>query len=51
MIWNFCLAHYALQKLHILPETLATMPIREKAIVLASIELRIEAEKRAANKH
>lgn len=43
-------AHYALQKLHILPSALAEMPQRERAVLYASIDLRIEAEKREAEK-
>ena len=39
-------AHYALQKLHILPSQLLNMDIQEKAFVFASIKLRIEAEKK-----
>jgi hypothetical protein len=44
------LAHFALQKLHILPSTLAEMSDREKAFIYASIQLRIEDEKKEANK-
>jgi len=40
--------HYALQKLHILPSTLAAMSQREKALVYASIDLRIKQEKKEA---
>jgi len=40
------LAHFALQKLHILPGTLQAMNDREKAFVYASIKIRIEDEKR-----
>jgi len=40
------LAHYALQKLHILPSLLAEMDVREKAFIYASIQARIESEKR-----
>ena len=39
------MAHFALQKLHILPSTLAEMSDREKAFVYASILLRIEEER------
>jgi hypothetical protein len=42
------LAHFALQKLHILPDQLAGMTVREKAFIAASCEMRVEAEKRAA---
>ena len=44
------LAHFALQKLHILPSVLAAMEDREKAFIYASIQLRAEEEKRSANK-
>lgn len=40
--------HYALQKLKILPRQFAEMPMREKAIVIASIDLKVESEKKAA---
>ncbi|ADL04004.1 hypothetical protein [Lacrimispora saccharolytica] len=40
------LAHFALQKLHILPGALQAMSNREKAFVYASIQLRVEEEKR-----
>lgn len=38
--------HYALQKLHILPSQYAAMSKAEKALVMASIELRVKAEKK-----
>lgn len=41
-------AHFALQKLHILPSALLAMNQRERAFVYASIDLRIAEEKRAA---
>lgn len=41
--------HYALQKLHILPATYAAMDRAEKALVIASIKLRINAESKALN--
>ena len=44
------LAHYALQKLHILPSTLSKMSDREKAFIYASIRCRVEDEKREAAK-
>jgi hypothetical protein len=44
------LAHFALQKLNILPSTLADMDEKEKAFVYASIQLRIEDEKKEAAK-
>ncbi len=40
------MAHYALQKLHILPSVFCEMEQEEKAFVIASIEKRIEAEKK-----
>lgn len=40
------LAHFALQKLHIMPGALQAMSNREKAFVYASIQLRVEEEKR-----
>lgn len=43
-------AHYALQKLHILPSQLLNMDEQEKAFVFASIKLRIEAEKEEQRK-
>lgn len=42
--------HFALQKLHILPSVLEGMSQREKALVYASIDLRIEQEKKEAAK-
>jgi len=44
------LAHFALQKLHILPSVLNEMPQREKAFIYASIQIRTEAEKKEAGK-
>lgn len=43
-------AHLALQKLNILPSELASMHQRERAFVYASIDLRVEEEKREATK-
>lgn len=40
------LAHFALQKLHILPSVLANMDDKEKAFIYASVQLRIEEEKK-----
>ncbi len=42
------LAHYALQKLHILPSTLLSMSSRERGFVYASILLRVDEEKKLA---
>lgn len=41
-------AHLALQKLNILPSQLEAMNQRERAFVYASIDLRVEEEKREA---
>ncbi len=41
--------HYALEKLHILPSTFANMGRAERALVIASIKLRINAEAKALN--
>lgn len=41
-------AHYALQKLHILPSQFINLDSYEKAFVIASINLRIENEKKQA---
>lgn len=38
-------AHFALQKLHILPGQFLELPLREQMFIIASIDLRIEAEK------
>lgn len=47
---EFNLAHYALQKLHILPSVLDAMDQKEKAFVFASISVRVEKEKQEASK-
>lgn len=44
------LAHFALQKLHILPSVLEELPERERAFIFASIMQRVEDEKKEANK-
>ncbi len=44
------LAHFALQKLHIRPSVLNEMSQKEKAVIYASIQVRIEAEKKEASK-
>ena len=41
----FIIAHYALQKLHILPSTFANMSMEEQAFIIASIQVRIDNEK------
>ena len=43
-------AHYALQKLHILPSIFAAMDIDEKAFVIASCDIRVQAEKEEQKK-
>ncbi len=47
---EFNLAHFALQKLHILPSVLNEMGQKEKAFTYASIQVRAEAEKKEASK-
>ena len=44
------LAHFALQKLHILPSALCNMSDREKAFIYASIQVRVEEEKKETSK-
>jgi hypothetical protein len=44
------LAHFALQKLHILPSALDALDDKEKAFIYASIQVRIEEEKKQASK-
>lgn len=41
-------AYYALHKLHMRPREFMEMDMREKAFVIAAIDERIDAEKRAA---
>nr|DAL80850.1 MAG TPA: hypothetical protein [Caudoviricetes sp.] len=43
-------AHFALQRLRILPSDLNNMSQRERAFIYASIDLRVEEEKREAAK-
>lgn len=38
--------HYLLQKLHITPSQYVAMTRAEKALVIASIQLRVQAEKK-----
>lgn len=40
-------AHYALQKLHILPSVFAEMDMEERAFIIGSIQKRIKDEKEA----
>lgn len=44
------MAHYALQKLHIRPSVFVEMEQKEKALVIASIEKRVEDEKKEQDK-
>ena len=44
------MAHYALQKLHILPGIFMSLPVREQAFIYASTLVRIEDEKAGHNK-
>lgn len=39
------MAHYALQKLHILPGIFISLPVREQAFIYASTLVRVEDEK------
>lgn len=41
-------AHYALQKLHMLPSVFCSLSMEEQAFVIASIDFRIEKEKKEA---
>ena len=43
-------AHFALQRLRILPSDLNNMSQRERAFIYASIDLRVEEEKRGGCK-
>ncbi|MDU4726397.1 hypothetical protein [Clostridium sp.] len=47
---EFNLAHFALQKLHILPSELECMSQKEKAFIYASIQVRVETEKKETDK-
>ena len=40
------LAHYCLHKLHLLPSEFVALDPQEKAFVIASIKIKMEAEKR-----
>ncbi|WP_198543860.1 hypothetical protein [Petroclostridium xylanilyticum] len=44
------MAHYALQKLHMLPHVFISLPQREQAFIYASTLVKIEEEKKEANK-
>jgi hypothetical protein len=43
-------AYYALHKLRILPSDFLNLDQTDKAFIIAAIDLRIEAEKKEANK-
>ncbi|QUI25519.1 hypothetical protein HZI73_25915 [Vallitalea pronyensis] len=43
-------AHYLLHKIHLLPHDFLALPRREKAFIMASVDLHIEAEKKAYHK-
>ena len=45
-----CYAHFALQRLHLLPGEFAALDDAEKAFVIASIRQRVEDEQAAADK-
>jgi hypothetical protein len=47
---EYSVAHFALQKLHILPSQFCAMSREEKTFVYSSILVRIEAEKEEADK-
>lgn len=47
---EFNLAHFALQKLKILPSQLENMSQKEKAFIYASIQVRVETEKKESSK-
>lgn len=39
-------AHYCLQELHKFPHEFLELPFKERAVVIASVEVRIENEKK-----
>lgn len=43
-------AYYCLHKLRILPSQFNRLPTREKAFIIAAIQVRVEAEKEAEKK-
>lgn len=47
---EFNYAHYCLHKLKILPSVFANMDINEKIFIMASIDLKVEAEKKEEKK-
>lgn len=44
------MAHYALQKLHMLPSVFVSLPKREQAYIYASTLKKVEEEKKEASK-
>lgn len=42
------MAHFCLQKLHILPSEFLSLPLKDRAFIIASIKSRIDSEKKAA---
>jgi hypothetical protein len=44
------MAHYALQKLHMLPSVFTSLSVRERAFIYGSTLVKIEEEKKEANK-
>ncbi|MBP5426832.1 MAG: hypothetical protein J6Y29_02930 [Clostridiales bacterium] len=45
-----CVAYYCLHKLEILPSQFINLPVNEKAFIVASIQLKIEHDKKEAKK-
>lgn len=48
--YEACIVNYCLHKFHILPHEFLALPIRERAFIIASVQLRIEAEKEQEKK-
>ena len=44
------IAHYCLQELHKFPHEFLELPFKERAYIIASIQIRIEKEKEEAKK-
>ena len=44
------IAHFCLQKLHKFPHEFLELPLKEKAYIIASIQIRIEDEKNEAKR-
>lgn len=47
---DYVIAHFALQKLHLLPSTVVNLPKEEKVFIYASIMHRVESEKKEHDK-